>query len=81
MNHSIVYIIESTMPSTLIGACRIRVYNISPRFSNSNDTETTNFIDIIYNLIVVFKPFGGLINVIKISIFRFIISEKINFEG
>ncbi len=39
MNYSIVYIIESTMPSALIGACRIRVCNISSRFSSSNDAE------------------------------------------
>ncbi len=68
------------MLNTLIGACKIGVCNINPRFSSSNNTEVTNPIDIIYSLIVVFKPFGGFINVIKASIFRFIISEKINFE-
>ncbi len=55
--------------------------NISSRFSSSNDAEATNLIDIIYSLIVVFKPFGGFINVIKVSVFRFIMSEKIDFEG
>ncbi len=81
MNYSIVYITESTILNTLIGACKIGVCNINPRFSSSNNTEATNPIDIIYNLIVVFKPFGRFINVIKIPIFRFIMSEKIDFEG
>jgi len=69
------------MLNALIGACRIGVCNINPRFNSSNDAEVTNFIDIIYSFIVVFKPFGGFINVIKALIFRFIISEKIDFEG
>ena len=69
------------MLNTLIGAYKIGVCNISPRFSSSNNAEATNFIDIIYNLVVVFKPFGGLINVIEVSVFRFIMSEKIDFEG
>ena len=80
MNYSIVYMTESTIPNTLIDTCKIRVCNINPKFNSSNDAETTNPIDITYNLIVIFKPFGGFINVIKVSIFRFIMSEKINFE-
>ncbi len=81
MDYSIVYIIESTILSALIGACRIGVCNVSLKFNNSNDTEATNSIDIIYNLIIVFKSFGGFINVVEAFIFRYIMSEKINFEG
>ena len=81
MNYSIVYMIESTMLNTLIGVYRIGVCNIGFRFSNSNDTEAANPIDIVYGFTVVFESFGGVINIIEALIFRYIISEKIDFKG
>ncbi len=69
------------MLSTLIDTYKIRIYNINSKFSSSNDAEVINPIDIIYNLVVEFKSFGGFINIIEVSVFRFIVSEKIDFEG
>ena len=80
MDYLIVYMIESTMPSALIGVYRIGVCNIGFRFSNSNDTEAANPIDIVYGFTVVFESFGGVINIIEALIFRYIMSKKINFE-
>ncbi len=71
---------ESTILNTLIGIYRIRVCNIGFRFNSSNDAETANLINIVYNLTVVFEPFGEVINIIKALIFRYIVSKKINFE-
>ncbi len=68
------------MLSALIDAYGIGVWNVGLRFSSPDDTEAANPIDIVYDLIVVFEPFGGVINIIKALIFRYIINKKINFE-
>ncbi len=68
------------MLSTLIGACRIGVNNVGLKFNNSDNTETANSINIIYNIIIEFKPFGVFINKIEALIFRAIMSEKIDFK-
>ncbi len=69
------------MLNTFIGVYRIGVCNIDLRFSNLNNIKAANLIDIVYDLIVVFESFGGVINIIEVFIFRYIISKKINFEG
>ena len=81
IDYSIVYITESTILSALIDIYRIGVCNIGLRFSSSNDIKVVNPIDIVYNLTVVFEPFGGVINIIKALIFCYIINKKIDFEG
>ncbi len=81
MNYSIVHITESTIPSALIDAYEIRIYNIRFRFSSSDNTEAANPIDIVYGFIVVFESFGGIINIIEALVFRYIINKKIDFEG